>query len=180
MQGRRSDAQKRYERTRGGLFKGQSLVELWHSVKDSERMLLNLQAELKGTTSAYERAHIQHQIEAWKGGLHDRYSAYKKRGGKKRLIEARKGRSARGRRARGRRADRPLHQIAREIRRDWGSKVNYAAVPYLDAMGSLSSVDDYYYSDSGDYIVRYFLSNARSWRGPKAKEIKAELKGMLK
>lgn len=75
--------------------------------------------------------------------------------------------------------DRPLNEIAREIRRDW-KKVNYAAEPYLDAMGSLRSIDDDYYQDTGTSIVAYFLSNARAWRGPVAKEIKAELKKMLK
>jgi hypothetical protein len=29
-------------------------------------------------------------------------------------------------------------------------------------------------------VVRYFLSNATSWKGDKAREIKAELKAMLK
>lgn len=74
---------------------------------------------------------------------------------------------------------RPIHEIAREIRRDWGAKVNYAAKPYLDAMGTLTNVDDNYGYDGGDSIVRYFLSNASSWRGDVARRVKAELKGML-
>jgi len=73
---------------------------------------------------------------------------------------------------------RPLHVIARDIQRDW-LKPNYAAVPYLDAMRSLDSISDRYYYDSADSVVRYFLSNATSWRGDKAREIKAELKAML-
>lgn len=75
---------------------------------------------------------------------------------------------------------RPLNVIAREIYKDWGSKVNFAAKPYLEAMSSLNSIDDMYMFDSARIIVLYFLSNARSWKGPKAKEIKKELKDMLK
>ena len=77
-------------------------------------------------------------------------------------------------------ASRPLHQIAQEIRQDWGSKVNYAAKPYLDAMMSLGSMKDMYGYDPASQIVAYFLSNSRSWRGPVAKAIKAELNKMLK
>jgi hypothetical protein len=74
---------------------------------------------------------------------------------------------------------RSLHAIAREIRQTW-PKVNYAAVPYLDAMGSLDSISDSYGCDDAKSIVLYFLSNAATWRGPDAKRIKAELKGVLK
>jgi hypothetical protein len=74
---------------------------------------------------------------------------------------------------------RPLYVIAKEIRKDW-AKVSPYAEPYLKAMGQLSSVNDQYILDSGSSIVLYFLSNAAAWRGPKAKEIKAELKAMVK
>jgi len=74
---------------------------------------------------------------------------------------------------------RPLNVIANEIRQDWGAKVNYGAKPYLDAMSTLNSIDENYIMDSGSSIVRYFLSNARSWRGETAKRVKAELKSML-
>ena len=76
-------------------------------------------------------------------------------------------------------ASRSLSDIAREIRRDWKA-VNFAARPYLDAMGGLDSITDSYGMDSAKSIVAYFLVNASSWRGPKAKEIKAELNKMLK
>jgi hypothetical protein len=75
-------------------------------------------------------------------------------------------------------AARPLHAIALDIQRDW-SKPNYAAVPYLQAMRALDSISDKYYYDDAESVVRYFLSNATSWRGDKAREIKAELKAML-
>lgn len=74
---------------------------------------------------------------------------------------------------------RPLHSIAREIRRDWGPKVNYAAKPYLEAMSSLEDISDKFYEDSADSVISYFLSNATGWRGEQAKAIKAELKGIL-
>jgi len=73
---------------------------------------------------------------------------------------------------------RTLSQIAREIRNDW-KKVNYAAVPYLDAMQTLNSINEEYYFDSGRSVVAYFLANAGSWRGETARNVKAELKGML-
>jgi hypothetical protein len=76
-------------------------------------------------------------------------------------------------------AGRSLDEIAEEIRSDW-KNVYFGAVPYLDAMESLNSINDNYGSDSGSSIVAYFLSNATSWRGPVAKRIKAELNSMLK
>lgn len=75
--------------------------------------------------------------------------------------------------------NRPLSNIAHDIRRDW-KNVNYAAKPYLAAMFDLDRIDDQYMFDSGRSIVLYFLSNAGTWRGPVAKTIKAELKAMLK
>ena len=74
---------------------------------------------------------------------------------------------------------RPLNTIAKEIRLNW-AKVNYAAEPYLSAMSSMTSINQNYYYDSGHTIVLYFLANASAWKGDKAKEIKSELKAMLK
>ena len=73
---------------------------------------------------------------------------------------------------------RSLSTIAQEIRNDWGTKVNFGAKPYLDAMRTLDKITDDYGMDSGKSIVLYFLSNATTWRGEKAKAIKAELKKM--
>lgn len=72
---------------------------------------------------------------------------------------------------------RPLSVIAEEIAEDW-KKVNFGAVPYLDAMSTLTSIDDSYGLDSGRSIVSYFLSNASTWRGETAKRVKAELRAM--
>tara|TARA_R100001086_G_scaffold53936_1_gene24131 strand:+ start:1010 stop:1246 length:237 start_codon:yes stop_codon:yes gene_type:complete len=75
---------------------------------------------------------------------------------------------------------RSINEIARDIERDWQEKVNFAARPYLEAMHSLNSVNDYFGHDSASSVIRYFLSNATTWRGPKAREIKLELKEILK
>jgi hypothetical protein len=73
---------------------------------------------------------------------------------------------------------RPISNIAHDIRRDWNN-VNYAAKPYLAAMLEMDKITDMYYYDDGKSVVRYFLGNAGQWRGPVARTIKAELKGML-
>jgi hypothetical protein len=77
-------------------------------------------------------------------------------------------------------SNRKIYDIAREISKDWGSKVNYAAKPYLEAMYSLEFISDNYIQDSGKSVVAYFLANATSWRGEVAKRVKLELKGMLR
>ena len=74
---------------------------------------------------------------------------------------------------------RSLSEIAFDIKSNW-EKVNYAAKPYLDAMLYLNSVNDNYGFDSGKSIVLYFLSNASQFKGEKAKELKAELKSLIK
>lgn len=71
---------------------------------------------------------------------------------------------------------RPICQIAAEIRADWGAKVYFGAKPYLAAMLSLRNATDSYGMDSAKSIVLYFLANAGTYRGVKAKELKAELK----
>ena len=74
---------------------------------------------------------------------------------------------------------RPLYEIAREIKNDW-KNVYFGAKPYLDAMATLTSINDNYGFDSAKSIVLYFLGNASTWRGETAKRIKAELKAMAK
>ena len=71
---------------------------------------------------------------------------------------------------------RPIYSIANEIRMDW-KKVYFGAVPYLNAMLQLQSIDDNYGMDSAKSVVLYFLSNAGTWRGETAKRIKKELIG---
>ena len=74
---------------------------------------------------------------------------------------------------------RGLFEIAMEIQSDW-KNINYGAKPYLEAMGTMESIGDYYGEDTGKSIVNYFLANAGSWRGETAKSIKLELKSMMK
>jgi hypothetical protein len=71
-----------------------------------------------------------------------------------------------------------LDEIADLIRKDW-KKVHFAAKPYLDALGNIDS-RGMFMEDPWSQIVAYFLSNATSWRGPVAKEVKAELNKRLK
>jgi hypothetical protein len=75
-----------------------------------------------------------------------------------------------------------LRQLALEVNYDpaWSKKPPYGAVPYLEAMCQLDSVNDYYYADDGRSIVLYFLANAQSWRGEVARAVKAELKSRVK
>ena len=74
---------------------------------------------------------------------------------------------------------RPLYVIANEIRKDWGSKVNYAAKPYLDAMSQLNHISDRYIMETASEQVARFLCNATTWRGEVARRVKKELNAML-
>ena len=80
--------------------------------------------------------------------------------------------------AKTKKQQRPIYEIAKEIRNDW-KNVYFGAKPYLDAMFSLNSINDNYYFDTADNIIRYFLGNASSWRGETARRIKKELKEMV-
>ena len=73
---------------------------------------------------------------------------------------------------------RSISTIAYEIAADW-KPVWFGAVPYLAAMKSLYNMSDKHGHDSAASIVRYFLSNAGTWRGETARRIKTELKAML-
>lgn len=72
---------------------------------------------------------------------------------------------------------RPIRVIANEIAANW-PKPYFGAVPYLEAMHSLGSIQDSYGADSAKEIILYFLSNATTWRGDVARRIKAELKAL--
>lgn len=75
--------------------------------------------------------------------------------------------------------DRKLYIIADDIVRDWGTKINYAAKPYLIAMQDMGDINEHYGFDTGRSVVAYFLANAQTWRGETARRVKKELKGML-
>lgn len=74
---------------------------------------------------------------------------------------------------------RSLSAIAREIKKDWGDRAYFGAVPYIEAMLEMRSASENFGDDSGREIVLRFLGNSRNWRGEKAKAIKAELKQMI-
>lgn len=71
-----------------------------------------------------------------------------------------------------------LCDIAAEIYADWPN-VYYAARPYLASMRFLRGLGDHDLHDDGRDIVRRFLFNASTWRGPTARRVKAELRAML-
>ena len=74
---------------------------------------------------------------------------------------------------------RPIHVIARDIESNW-PKPYFGAVPYINAMHMLVTLDDRYLLDSARSVVLHFLTNAQSWRGADARRVKAELKRMMK
>ena len=74
---------------------------------------------------------------------------------------------------------RQLNTIANEILNHW-KKPYYGAIPYLNAMQNLHTINDMYMYDDGKSIVRYFLSNASTFKGEDAKRLKLELKSLLK
>jgi len=75
---------------------------------------------------------------------------------------------------------RSLCVIGREIKRIWGAKVYFGAVPYLDALCTLQDKNDTYGYDTAESIVIYFLGNASTFKGEDAKRLKAELKAAIK
>ena len=72
-----------------------------------------------------------------------------------------------------------VSEIALIIRQNW-RPVWFGAVPYLDAMSRMQTVNDPVFNDDGRSVVNYFLCNAKFWRGDVAKADKAELKSRLK
>ena len=74
---------------------------------------------------------------------------------------------------------RPLKEIAADIYNDWENVSPYADA-YLRPMLSLNQITEAYGVDSASYVVNYFLANARSWKGETAREIKKELKSIVK
>ena len=69
--------------------------------------------------------------------------------------------------------------LARMVSSDW-RKPYFGAVPYLDAMHSLSKITDMFGADDARSIVTYFLSNATTWRGDVARIVKKELNQRIK
>lgn len=70
---------------------------------------------------------------------------------------------------------RPIHALRVTSRGSGPSPISGLCL-YLDAMASLATACDRYGLDDAKSIVRYFLANASTFRGEKAKALKAELK----
>jgi hypothetical protein len=71
-----------------------------------------------------------------------------------------------------------IYAIARLIRHDWKNPY-FGAVPYIDAMATMTNISDKYGEDSGASIIAYGLSNMSTWKGPAARLIKMELRKRL-
>jgi hypothetical protein len=69
---------------------------------------------------------------------------------------------------------RKIYKIAEEIRKHW-NPINKAALPYLEAMETLKTINDCYFMESAESIISYFLNNASTWKGEIARNIKKEL-----
>jgi hypothetical protein len=75
-------------------------------------------------------------------------------------------------------APRAISAIALDIVKAWHNPY-YGAVPYLEALLTLNTIDDMYICEDAHSVILYFLSNAATFRGPQAKVLKAELKALL-
>lgn len=73
---------------------------------------------------------------------------------------------------------RRICDIARDIREAW-PRPYFGAVPYLNAMASLEGPRDTYGADSAKSVVLYFLANAATFRGEKARALKQELRALI-
>ena len=51
---------------------------------------------------------------------------------------------------------RKLFEIANEIEKEWKNKY-FGAIPYLNAMKTLSTIEDNYFDDDAHSIIIYFL-----------------------
>jgi hypothetical protein len=74
---------------------------------------------------------------------------------------------------------RPVYKIAEEILNDWQAPY-FGARPYLAAMLTINNELENYGQDTAKTVILYFLSNASTYRGSKAKELKSELKTLIK
>ena len=72
-----------------------------------------------------------------------------------------------------------VSEIAYAIDKDWANVSPYAK-DYLNAMKTISNVEDNYYADSAKSVILYFLANASSYRGDNARAYKSLLKAMVK
>lgn len=74
---------------------------------------------------------------------------------------------------------RPLNEVIQDIKKHW-KKPYFGAVPYLEALSKCQKITDTYMFEDAASLVNYLLANMQTFRGEKAKELKNELKEMLK
>jgi hypothetical protein len=72
-----------------------------------------------------------------------------------------------------------INELAKIIFKDW-QKISPHAIPYLEAMTTLKTVNDKYGEDSAKSIIIYFLGNATGYRGEVAREVKKKLNQLIK
>ena len=73
---------------------------------------------------------------------------------------------------------RPIKEIAQDIRKEWKNPSEFA-LPYLNAMDKLNTIEDHYYLDDAYEIVLRFLCNAGSFKGEAARKLKKELRDLI-
>ncbi len=75
---------------------------------------------------------------------------------------------------------RKINIVASEIAVIWGDNISPYALPYLEAMLYLESINDSFGYEPAREIIQYFLMNAGGFRGPDARRLKNELKVILR
>ncbi len=70
---------------------------------------------------------------------------------------------------------RSISEIAREIKKEWVNPSS-SAIPYINAMLTMNTIDDNYGYDTARDIITYFMRNATHFKGEAARRIKSELK----
>lgn len=84
---------------------------------------------------------------------------------------------------------RPINALAAATLADWGpaplskkavKTYQVHAMPYVQAMLTLTRISDHYGLDDAEDIILRFLTNAANWRGEVARQVKLELNQHLK
>lgn len=74
---------------------------------------------------------------------------------------------------------RPLYEIAGDIEEDWDS-ITPEASEWLEAMATMTSITEPYYTGTGRFVVSKFLATSQGWRGDTATDIKDELRKLVR
>ena len=73
---------------------------------------------------------------------------------------------------------RKIYEVAFDIKHEW-KQPYFGAVPYIEAMLELDTKTSKFGVDDAENIVLYFLANAATFRGEKARALKQELKSIV-